>query len=354
MFKGLKVIELAGVLAGPSVGMFFAELGAHVVKIENPKTGGDTTRQWKLANEPAEENTSAYFASVNWGKEHVFLDLTVQKDLLELKEMIADADVVICNWKAGDAEKFNLRYDDVKRINQNIIYAQIKGFDDERVAYDVVLQAETGWMFMNGEVHSGPVKIPVAIIDLFAAHQLKEGILIAFLHKLKTGEGSEVMVSLFDAAVASLANQAGNYLMSKDIPQRTGSLHPNIAPYGEILQFKDGKSIVLAVGTDRQFAGLCKILNCAELLEDAKYSTNKNRVINRKSLFEIICEKAKNFTGEKFMALSIENKIPAGFVRNMQELFELGAAKKLILEDEAGKRVRTAIFKINNASGKLV
>ena len=350
MFKDVKVIELAGVLAGPAAGTFFAELGADVIKIENPKTGGDMTRQWKLATEDPANQSSAYFASANWGKQYLFLDLTAENDLSQLNELIKSADIIISNWKEGDGEKFKLSYADLKKIKPDIIYAQLTGFEDERVAYDVVLQAETGWMFMNGDANSGPLKIPVAIIDLFAAHQLKEGILTAYIHKLKTGEGSEVTVSLFDAAVASLANQASNFLMTGVIPERSGSLHPNIAPYGEILKFADGKNIVLAIGTDKQFAGLCKILKCEDLIGDEKYATNKNRVINRVELFEILKERANNLSGEEFIILCNKNNIPIGLIRNMKELFEIDTAQKLILEDEVGKRVKTAVFQIKHGS----
>lgn len=346
MFQNLKVIELAGVLAGPAVGMFFAELGARVIKIENPHTGGDMTRHWKLSGEDPAHPGSSYFASANWGKQHLFLDIGDSDAIRQLHEIIKTADILIANWKDGDAEKFKLTYADLKKIKPDLIYARLTGFDDDRVAYDVVLQAETGWMFMNGDENSGPVKLPVAIVDLFAAHQMKEGILAAYIHKLKTGEGSEVSVSLFDAAVASLANQASNYLMTGAIAQPSGSLHPNIAPYGEVLQFNDNKYIVLAIGTDKQFAGLCKILQCEELAGDDKFSSNKNRVINRKELFDIIKEKSENLNGEEFMDLCNKNKIPVGLIRNMKELFEMDAAKKLILEDEVGKRVKTAIFKV--------
>ena len=262
-FKDLKVVELAGVLAGPSVGLFFAELGAEVVKIENKKTGGDVTRSWKLPEEDKNSNTSAYFLSVNFLKKHLFLDLGKENDYKKCIAQIKNADVVIVNYKKGDDIKLKLNYVRLKKINPKLIYACINGFSDtdERVAYDLILQAESGFMSVNGTPESGPLKMPVALIDLIAAHLVKEAILLALLKRAKTKKGSAISVSLFDAAVSSLVNQATNWLIAKHLPQRTGSLHPNISPYGEIFQTKDNHSVTFAIGSDGQFKKLCLLLH---------------------------------------------------------------------------------------------
>ncbi|MDF1676298.1 MAG: CoA transferase, partial [Vicingaceae bacterium] len=217
MFKDLMVVELASVLAGPDVGMFFAEMGARVIKIENKITNGDVTRQWRIASEKSnQDNVSAYFSAVNWNKEHLFLDLKQANDKKQVTDLLKDAAIVIANFKPGDAEKFSLDYTSIKKINPTIIYGEINGFgeDDNRVAYDVVLQAETGFMAMNGTASSGPLKMPVAMIDVLAAHQLKEGILVALLNKIQSGKGAYLQVALYDAALASLKNQATNWLMN--------------------------------------------------------------------------------------------------------------------------------------------
>jgi len=217
MFKDLMVVELASVLAGPDVGMFFAEMGARVIKIENKTTNGDVTRQWRTASEKSnQENISAYFSSVNWNKEHLFLDLKQANDKKQVTDLLKDASIVIANFKPGDAEKFSLDYHSIKQINPTIIYGEINGFGeaDNRVAYDVVLQAETGFMAMNGTASSGPLKMPLAMIDVLAAHQLKEGILVALLNKTQSGKGAYVQVALYDAALSSLKNQATNWLMN--------------------------------------------------------------------------------------------------------------------------------------------
>ena len=348
MFKDIQIVELAGVLAGPAVGAFFAELGATVIKIENPETNGDVTRHWKLPNEDPSANTSAYFASVNYKKSHLFLNYNDADDLQRIYSLIKRADIVICNWKKGDGERFKLDYDTICNLKPDIIYANINSFGEEedRVAFDVVLQAETGWMYMNGSPSSPPTKLPVAIIDLFAAHQLKEGVLTALIKKLKTGKGSKVSVSLVDDAVSSLANQAANYLNTGVFPERIGSLHPNIAPYGEIITFKDGEQVVLAIGSDRQFRALCKIAGCTDLCGVDKYATNSDRVINRNTLHGLLQSKMQKMTSDEFIYACRQDNIPVGIIRNMEQLFELESAQRLILEDENGQRVKSVVFKI--------
>jgi len=181
LFEGLKVVELASVLAGPAVGMFFAELGAEVMKIENKRTGGDVTRQWKSKTEPTEATVSAYYSSVNFNKTTLLLDLRESDELNQVYRLVKEADIVISNFKKGDDTKLGLDYNRLKQIKPNLIYAHLIGFASapNRTAYDAVIQAETGFMSMNGSEESGPLKFPVAIMDLFAAHQMKEGILAA-------------------------------------------------------------------------------------------------------------------------------------------------------------------------------
>lgn len=350
MLSDLKVIELAGILAGPAVGMFFAEAGASVIKIENPATGGDPTRKWKLSEEDTLMETSAYFNSVNWNKQHIFLDLKNSNHYQQFLEYVRDADILICNWKKGDAEKLNATYKQMQTLNPRLIYAQIFGYnaESERTAFDIVMQAETGWMSMNGPDKNTLCKIPVAVIDLFAAHQLKEGILVALLKRIQSGKGALVTVSLWDAAIASLANQAANYINAQHIPEPMGMLHPNIAPYGDCVVTKDNKKIVLAVGTDKQFQALCKILDLMSIATDPLYSTNAERVWNRNILFPIIAAKAALFNAEDFLLICEKHQVPVGIIRNLEQVFSLPQACDLVLEDAAGKRVRSMVFKIKS------
>jgi crotonobetainyl-CoA:carnitine CoA-transferase CaiB-like acyl-CoA transferase len=299
MWHSLKVVELASVLAGPLVGTFFAELGAQVLKIENKTSGGDVTRTWRVPNEDTKKTISAYYASANYGKKSIFLDLKNGDDFEEVMKLIATADIVIQNFKKGDAEKLGLDAKSLREKFPNVIVASISGFgeEDDRMAFDVVLQAETGFMAMNGSQESGPIKMPVALIDVLAAHHLKEAILIALLEKAIIGIGKIVHVSLYDAALASLANQASAYLMEGHIPKPMGTLHPSIAPYGDMFETLDGKLFVLAVGSDTQFKLLCSILNIAEE-EIGHFSTNPLRVQNRTALQSVLADRSKHFLAE--------------------------------------------------------
>jgi crotonobetainyl-CoA:carnitine CoA-transferase CaiB-like acyl-CoA transferase len=333
-FEDLKIIELAGVLAGPSVGYFFAELGAHVVKIENTKTNGDVTRSWKLKTENPKDEKSAYFWSVNALKESLFLDLSTANGQKTLHQLATNSDIIITNYKKGDDAKLKADYKTLKKINPAIIYASINGFggDSPRTAYDLILQAESGFMFMNGEPNSIPTKMPVALIDLLAGHQLKEAILIALIKRYKTGKGSCISVSLFDSAIASLVNQATNWLVANHLPVASGSLHPNIAPYGELFLTKDKHYVTFAIGSNKQFEALCSVINHIGLAKDVKYSTNQNRVKNRQQLYGILNQYLSKFTYKQLADSCLKLEIPFGKIRNMKEVFELPEAKQMIRE----------------------
>lgn len=350
--EGLKVVELASVLAGPAVGMFFAELGAEVIKIENKRTNGDVTRNWRLPTEDSNAAISAYYASVNWHKEVLMLNLKEEEDRKKAFEAIAEADLVIANYRAASAIKLGIDYESLRKINPKLIYGNITGYgeDNHRPAFDVVLQAESGFMYMNGQADGPATKMPVALIDLLAAHQLKQGLLLALLEREKTGKGSYVSVSLLEAAVAALANQATNWLMAGHIPQRMGSLHPNIAPYGECLQTKDGKALVLAIGNDKQFTGLCELLGIAELARDERFERNPARVKHRQTLTAALEQAFASFELDYLLSEAEQRNIPLGQIRNMKEVFEQAAAQAMILEEEVEgqltKRVKTAVFSL--------
>lgn len=350
-FSDLKVIELAGVLAGPSAGLFFAELGANVIKIENPKTGGDVTRSWKLKTEDKTDKASAYFWSVNTGKEILFLDLSIDKDLQSFYELIKTADILITNYKLGDDLKLKVDYNTLKTLNPTLIYASINGFgsNNPRTAYDLILQAESGFMFMNGEKNAAPLKMPVALIDILAGHQLKEGILVALLNKYKTNKGSHITVSLFDTAVSSLANQATNWLIAHHLPSAQGSLHPNIAPYGEIFTTKDNHQITFAIGSDKQFKHLCEILNL-DLYTASEFANNQQRVSNRIDLFSKLNSNIIQLDFNTLFNECLKYDVPIGKIRNLKEVFELPEAQRLLSgfshENKTVHSVKSVSFKI--------
>lgn len=334
MLKDLKVIELASVLAGPSVGQFLAELGADVIKVENLRTGGDVTRTWKSSLEQTDDR-SAYFSSVNWGKRSLALDLTNPEGRNTIYKLVRKSDIVIASYKSGDARKLGVDYDSLKALNPGIIYGQITGYgsDDERVGYDAVIQAEAGFMSMNGEPGGRSLKMPVALIDILAAHHLKEGILLALIHRMQTGQGRYVEVSLIQAGVASLANQATNWLMSGVLPQKEGSSHPNIAPYGDSFTTSDGEELLLAVGNDKQFHDLCQILGLPEIPHSSTFINNQARVQNRHELNSLLQEKITDWASESLIAKLRDFKIPAGLIHNLRQVFSLKEARALILEN---------------------
>ena len=353
-FQDLTIIELASVLAGPAVGMFFAELGAHVTKIENPLSDGDVTRSWKHPSENPHSKTSAYYHSVNYQKNSIFLNAKLPSEYEQIINLIKTADVVISNFRSGAAEKLGLDYQTIHSHCPNIIFGEISAYGDtvDRPGFDALLQAETGWMHMNGQAEGPPTKMPVAMIDLLAAHQLKEGLLVALIKKLKTGQGSRVTVSLYDAAVSALANQASNYLNLDIIPARKGSQHPNIAPYGDIFTTKDGSLILLAVGNDKQFQNLCHSLGLGSIIADPRFLTNTNRVSNRPDLNAILDKALKDISAETFLKSCRAKAIPAGKIRDLKQLFEDELSQPLILsQQETGgtisKRVKTVVFKIS-------
>ncbi|MGB0933090.1 MAG: CaiB/BaiF CoA transferase family protein [Lishizhenia sp.] len=353
--KNLKVIDLSTVLAGPSVGMFFAELGACVTKVEHP-THKDVTRTWKLSTENKKSDVSAYFSSVNYAKEYISLNLSNATDKKEFLSLISTADILLMNFKKGDQEKFNITDNVLQRINPRLIIGKINGFgtDSDRVAYDLILQAESGFMSMNGDAVSPPTKMPVALIDVLAAHQLKEGILTALLNRTINNLGEIVTVSLYESAVSSLVNQASNYLMEDFIPQRIGSLHPNIAPYGEIFETKDKKLITFAIGSQKQFEKLAAILELTHLISDSRFITNQSRIANRSELKQLLEEKISTLESENLLNVCHSKYIPAGEIKNLHDVFQTSLAQQLIreeiIEGKHTKRVSSIAFKFENGN----
>ncbi len=342
MLSGLKVLELASVLAGPSVGQFFAELGAEVIKVENPRTGGDVTRSWRTEGEKTDDR-SAYFCACNWGKKSVLLDLAEASGKQVVLKLAAQSDIIIASYKPGDAVKLGVDYDQVKAVKPGIIYGMITGYGptDPRVGYDAVIQAESGFMDLNGEPGGPPTKMPVALIDLLAGHQLKEGLLLAMLKKEKTGEGSLVEVSLMDTALASLANQATNWLVGGVMPTRQGSGHPNIAPYGDTFTTADGKLLLLAVGNDKQFEELLRILGLNA--GDRFFRTNPERITNRAALNAMLSEAIRKMDSDVLMNELNTRRIPGGIIRNVKEALNDSSALHLGLIQEKLRGLRSLV-----------
>ena len=347
LFKNLTVLEVANVLAGPAVGMFFAELGARVIKVENPRTRGDTTRQWKLSAESSDTDVSGYFSSVNWGKRSIGVAFDKSEGREVMCDLVRNSDMVIQSFKVGDDRRFGLDYDSLKAVKESIIYAHITAYgpDDERTGFDAIIQAESGFTSMNGTPESGPIKMPVALIDLLLGHQLKEALLLGLLERQQTGKGTYITLSLIQSAIASLANQASNYLVGKTVPRPSGSDHPNITPYGTVFRTKDDKDIVLGVGTDSQFRSLCEVLGIGHAADDIRFKTNRDRVANKSDVKNLIGARIAEFLRNDLLETLLLKRIPAGAVRDLDEVFQLPEAQDLMLGYQHGIRgVRTTIF----------
>lgn len=332
--KGIRVIELANVLAGPGVGLFLAEMGATVIKVESVKSCGDVTRQWKLPSEDQQTDISGYFSCVNWGKQSLAIDITAPEGLDIVYALVKHSDILLASYKPGDAEKLKVDYPVLRKINEKLIYAHVTGYgmDNQRAGYDAIIQAETGFTYMNGEPGGSPTKMPVALMDILAAHQMKEAILLALLAKEKGGGGQYIETSLFKSGISSLANQATNWLVGGHIPQRMGSDHPNIVPYGTIFKTSDNKEIVLAVGTDKQFGELCRLLGEPALADDERFMKNYNRVVNSTLLKDKLQKLIVNFKREEILSMLERESVPAGGVLNMHEVFDTPRAREMLLE----------------------
>lgn len=354
MFGNLIVVELASVLAGPSVGQFFAELGAEVIKIENPGTDGDVTRSWLFRGEKRKGTISSYFSSVNWGKKSVILDLKDEDSLQALHRLIAKADVLIASYKPGDSQKLKVDYETLATLNPRLIYGHITGFglDDQRVGYDAVIQAESGFMSINGEREGGPLKMPVALIDVLAAHHLKQGILIALINRLSSGKGDYVPVSLIDAAVSSLANQGANWLVGEKVPTRSGNEHPNIAPYGDVFKTADEKQIILAVGNDRQFELLNKVLSTT-LHQASEFKHNTSRVTNRQKLNRELSAIISQRRGGELINELNQMGVPVGVVRKINEVFT-DAPDHWLVKNGGSLGVKTFVAKPRGQSTETI
>jgi crotonobetainyl-CoA:carnitine CoA-transferase CaiB-like acyl-CoA transferase len=347
----LTVIELASVLAGPAAGMFFAELGARVIKVEPPR--GDVTRQWKVPGEDPKAPLSGYFSSINYHKEYCRLDLKTQSGRQQVYDWVSRADIVISNYKSENAARaLGMDSSSLREQNSKLIYAHLSGFESypHRTAYDVVVQAEIGFMSMNGTPDSGPLKMPLAMMDILAAHQLKEGILLALLERQQTGSGKLVRTSLERSGLVSLYNQATNQLMAGFTPGLAGSQHPNIAPYGDTFTTADDQQIVTAIGSDQQFAAFCDILN-TDIAADNRFCDNAQRIRHREDLGRYLQMAIKQWNRNDLLERCIAQDIPIGAVRTMDDVVQSEFAQQLIreeqIEGEDTKRMSTIGFEIS-------
>ena len=320
--KGLRVIELARILAGPWAGQTLADLGAEVIKIES-KTGDDTRTWGPPFINTGEETNAAYYHSCNRGKQSVSLDFKDKNDLLKLKNLIATADILIENFKVGGLDKYGLGYKTLLNNHPSLIYCSITGFGQtgpyaKRAGYDFLMQGMSGLMSITGEPDSQPQKVGVAVTDIFTGLYAVVAIQAALRSRDTTGLGQHIDLSLLDVATATTANQAMNYLATGTPPNRRGNNHPNIVPYCAV-STSDGY-IILAVGNDEQFKNFNKIFD-AEWYRKDKFKTNPARLENRDELLNLIEGKTINFSSAALLTKCENYGVPAGPINTLQEVF---------------------------------
>lgn len=321
--SGLKVIELARILAGPWAGQTLADLGAEVIKVESPE--GDDTRQWGPPFVERDGNRSAaYFHSCNRGKRSVTVDFRTAEGQETVRRLIADADIVIENFKVGGLTKYGLDYAALSVINPRLIYCSVTGFGQtgpyaHRAGYDYIIQGMSGLMSITGEPDGQPQKVGVAVTDIFTGVYSVVGILAALHQRAVTGKGQQIDMALLDVATAISANQGLNYLTTGKAPSRMGNAHPNLVPY-QVFEASDGH-LIIATGNDGQYRKLCALLGLADLADDPRFLSNADRIANRAALTDLLTAKTSQRTKADLLAACEASGVPAGPINDMAEVF---------------------------------
>lgn len=324
--KGVRVIELARVLAGPWAGQLLADLGADVIKVEHPN-GGDDTRKWGppfVKGIDGENLSAAYYHSTNRGKRSIAVNLKTEEGQQTLRDLANGADVLIENFKLGGLKKYGLDYESIRKVNPKIVYCSITGFGQtgpyaSRAGYDFIIQAMAGMMSITGEPDREPQKAGVAISDIFTGMYSVVAIQAALMHVRAGGQGQYLDMALFDTQAGILGNQNLNYLVSGTAPVQMGNAHMNIAPY-EAFPVSDGH-LIIAVGNDSQFRNLCNVLAISELADDPVFATNQARVSNRKQLRPLILAETQKWTRGDLLASLEGSGVPAGPINSIADMF---------------------------------
>ncbi|QOW19480.1 CoA transferase [Lysobacter ciconiae] len=329
---GVRVLDLSRILAGPWATQVLADFGADVIKVERPE-GGDDTRGWgppwlhDANGQPTAE--SAYYLCANRGKRSVAIDFTGQEGQRLIREMARHCDILVENYKVGGLAKYGLDYASLKAINPKVVYCSITGFGQtgpyaKRAGYDAAIQAIGGLMSITGEPEGSPGGVPqkvgVAATDLMTGMYAVSAILAALRHAERHGEGQHIDLALLDTQVAWLANQASNYLVGGEVPQRQGSAHPNIVPY-QVMPTADGY-FMLAVGNDGQFARFCEVLGDPELVTDPRYATNAARVANRDRLVPYLEQRLAAQPSAHWLAELERATVPCAPVNRIDQVFD--------------------------------
>jgi crotonobetainyl-CoA:carnitine CoA-transferase CaiB-like acyl-CoA transferase len=328
---GITVLDLTRVLSGPYCTMLLGDMGARVIKVEQPGKGDDT-RAWgppflypsaqePRAGDPDVKGESAYFLSINRNKESVTLDFKHPDGRALLEQLIAKADVLVENFRPGTLTKLGLDYETLSTRYPRLVYCSISGFGhtgprSKQPGYDAVMQAEGGLMSITGAADGPPYRLGVAIVDIVSGMFAAYGVAMALLARERTGKGQEVDLAMLDATVALLTYQAGNYFASGKVPARLGNRHPSIAPY-ETFTALDGE-FVLAVGNDEQWRRFCAV---AGLPEDERFATNRQRVSAYDALRPFVADRLRQQPRQRWIDGLTKAGVPCGSVRNVEELF---------------------------------
>lgn len=341
--SGVRVLDLSRVLAGPWATQTLADLGAEVIKIERPGVGDDT-RQWGppfTTKTDGSKGDAAYFLCANRGKKSVELDIASPEGAAAVRELAKTCDVVVENFKTGGLRKYGLDYAGLSAVNPRLVYCSITGFgqdgpDAHRAGYDYMIQAMGGLMSITGQPDGAPgaepMKVGVAVVDLFTGLYASNAILAALLHARASGEGQHIDIALFDVQAAMLANQAANYFVSGTAPTRMGNAHPNLAPY-QPFPCSDGM-VVIAVGNDGQYRALCLALGVEGLGTEARFATNAARIEHRVDLTAELSALTGKHSMKALMAMLEAAGVPCGPVNTIDQVFEEPQARHRGLEVE--------------------
>jgi crotonobetainyl-CoA:carnitine CoA-transferase CaiB-like acyl-CoA transferase len=324
--EGVKVVEMARILAGPWIGQTLADLGADVIKIESPD--GDDTRNWGppfVQRSDGSRGDAAYFHSTNRGKRSIVANFKTRQGQEIIKKIASQADVFIENFKPGGLAKYQLDYEHLKELNPRLIYLSVSGFGHtgpwaEKPGYDFIIQGLSGIMDLTGEPGGPPQKMGVAFADIFTGLYGVIAIQSALIARQHTGRGQSIDMALFDCMTSVLANQALNYLVSGKSPKRMGNAHPNIVPY-QVFPALDGH-IIIATGSQGQWVKMCEVLGLEELVDDSRFLTNADRVMNRAQLAELIAGKTCQRTCDDLLRELDERIIPAGPINTVKDALE--------------------------------
>ncbi|WP_170410482.1 CaiB/BaiF CoA transferase family protein [Ruegeria arenilitoris] len=326
--KGVKVLDLSRILAGPTCTQLLGDLGANVIKIENPASGGDDTRQWGPPYVEDAQGTrsdlSAYFMSANRNKKSVAIDITTPEGQAEIKRLASHADILIENFKPGGLAKYGLDYATLSPEFPSLVYCSISGYGQtgpnaSKPGYDLMAQGYGGIMSLTGDPEGAPMKVGVGIADVMCGMYACVGILAALRHRDQTGKGQQIDLALVDSQVAWLINEGVNYLTSGNVPQRRGNGHPNIVPY-DVYETSDGH-VILAVGNDGQFRRFCDFIGRPELADDPRFATNPARLENRDALNAVLRPAVQAHDTATVIAELEDRKVPVGPVRTLDQVF---------------------------------